>query len=318
MSRMDLNDFTAFIAVADHRSFRVAAEQLDVTTSALSHRMRQLEERLGVRLLHRTTRSVSLTDAGRDLLEQCRPGIDQIARAVDTLKQHRDQPTGRLALYVHPLVAQIVLGPIWRTFLTTFPDVRLEIGGVTGPTDIVAKGFDAGIGPREFVALDMKTVRVTPPLRTAIVGSPDYFSRNPPPRMPADLKNHNCIQLRLPTTHKLLQWSLSSDDKVRSLSEVPAVPVSGNLTVEDMDLAVRAAVDGVGLALTLESLADIFVRSGHLVRVMEKWCPSYEGFYLFYSGQRQVPAALRALINLVKVSYRDKTREKRPNVPFLG
>jgi len=318
MRRADLTDLSAFVAVADHRSFRAAAGQLGVTPSALSHRMRQLEQHVGVRLLHRTTRSVSPTDAGRILLEQLHPAIEQITRAMETVKMSQKRPTGRLALYVHPMVAQIVLVPVWRKFLATYPDIRLEIAGAVEPVDIVAKGFDAGIGPREFVALDMTAVRVTPPLKIAVVGSPDYFARNPPPQTPADLKRHNCIQMRLPQNGKYVQWSLSRKNIMRSITGVPVTPTSGNLTVEDIDLAIRASIDGVGIALTLETLADFFIRSGHLVRVLEDWSPLYDGFYLYYSGQRQVPVALRALIDMIKVSYRDNKRLKRPEVPFLG
>ena len=317
MRRADLTDLSAFVAVANHKSFRAAASQLGVTPSALSHRMRQLEHRIGVRLLHRTTRSVSPTDAGRTLLEQLAPAMEQIERAVDTVKTNQQKPTGRLALYVHPMVAQIALAPVWRKFLATYPEVHLEVGGGHAIGDIVASGYDAGIAPKEFVALDMTVVRVTPPLKLAVVGSPDYFSRHPRPQTPADLKGHNCIQMRLPQSGKPVSWMLSRKPIVHRLtSETQTVPTSGNLTLEDIDLAIRAAIDGVGLAFTLETLADFYIRAGHLVRVLEDWSPAYDGFYLYYPGQRQVPTALRALIDMNKVSYRESKR--RPDVPFLG
>lgn len=317
MRRADLTDLSAFVAVARHKSFRAAANQLGVTPSALSHRMRQLEQRIGAKLLHRTTRSVSPTDAGRTLLEQLCPAMEQIERALDTVKTNQERPTGRLSLYVHPMVAQIVLVPVWRKFLATYPEVHLHVGGGNAIGDIVSSGCDAGIAPKEFVALDMIVVRVTPPLKLAVVGSPEYFSRHPLPKTPADLKMHNCIQNRLPLTGKPISWILSRKPIVHHLtSATQNVPTSGNLTLEDVDLTMRAAIDGVGLALTLETLADFYIRAGHLVRVLEDWSPAYDGFYLYYSGQRQVPTALRALIDMIKVSYRENKR--RPDLPFLG
>lgn len=317
MRRADLTDLSAFVAVANHKSFRAAAGQLGVTPSALSHRMRQLEQRIGARLLHRTTRSVSPTDAGRLLLEQLGPAMDQIERAMNTVKTNQEKPTGRLALYVHPMLAQIVLSPVWRKFLADYPDVKLEVAGGSVNDDIVAKGFDAGIAPREFVALDMTVVRVTPPLKLAVVGSPEYFVRNAKPKVPADLKAHNCIQMRIPQTGKLVNWMLSRKPIVHIKTEPQAIAVSGNLLVEDIDLAIRAAIDGLGIAFTLETQVDFYIRAGHLVRVLEDWSPSYDGFYLYYPGQRQVPIALRALIDMIKVSYRETKRLKRPEVPFL-
>jgi DNA-binding transcriptional LysR family regulator len=317
MRRADLTDLSAFVAVANHKSFRAAANQLGVTPSALSHRMRQLEQRIGARLLHRTTRSVSPTEAGRKLFEQLRPAMDQIDLALNAVKTNQEKPTGRLALYIHPMIAQIVMAPVWRKFLTAYPDVQLEIAGSDAAVDIVAKGYDAGISPREFVALDMTTVRVTPPLKLAVVGSPEYFARNPPPKTPADLRKHNCIQLRLPHTGKIFNWMLSSKSVVNLTKETKTVAVSGNLIVEDINLAMRAAIDGLGITFTLETLAEFYIKDGHLVRVLEEWSPSYDGFYLYYSGQRQVPTALRALIDMIKVSYRETKRLKRPELPFL-
>ena len=317
MRRADLSDLTAFVAVAEHRSFRAAAAQLGVTPSALSHRLRQLEQRIGARLLNRTTRSVAPTDAGRTLLEQLRPAMDQIDQALNTAKTSQHKPSGRLALCVHPMVAEIVLTPIWRKFLFAYPEVQLEIVGHEPGVDIVAKGFDAGIAPRDFVALDMTMVRVTPPLRMAVVGAPQYFVRNSVPKSPADLARHNCIQMKKPGSAKTMQWVLSGKSITRFTGDAHALPTSGNLVVEDVNLAMRAAIDGLGIAMTLETLAEFYINAGHLVRVLEEWSPSYDGFYLYYPGQRQVPAALRALIDMIKVSYHETKRVKRPEVPFL-
>ena len=198
MDRGDLANLTAFVAVADQRSFRAAASRLGVTPSALSHSMRQLEERLGVRLLHRTTRSVSATDAGQRLLEQLRPAIDQIAGALENLNQERLRPMGRLRIYATShLVATAVVVPIWDRFLSTYPEVHLELHVGDAPIDIVAKGYDAGIGPQDRAAADMIAVRVMGPMKMAIVGAPAYFARRRPPRTPDDLARHSCVQYRL-------------------------------------------------------------------------------------------------------------------------
>jgi DNA-binding transcriptional LysR family regulator len=163
----------------------------------------------------------------------------------------------------------------------------------------------------------MIVVRVTAPLKLAVVGSPEYFSRHPVPKTPSDLKAHNCIQMRLPQSGKPVQWMLSRKPIVHSIAAgTQTVVTSGNLVLEDINLSLQAAVDGVGIALALETLADFYIRAGHLVRVLEDWSPAYDGFYLYYSGQRQVPTALRALIDMIKVSYRENKR--RPDLPFLG
>jgi DNA-binding transcriptional LysR family regulator len=312
MRQTNLTDLSAFVAVAEHKSFRCAADQLGLTASALSHRLRQLEQRLGIRLLHRTTRSVSPTDAGRILLEKLRPAMDLIDDAVNAARINQDKPIGRLSLFVHPMLAQIVLTPVWRQFFKTYPDIQLLIGSGIDAQDIVAGGYDAGIAPREFISLDMTAVRVTQPLKLAFVGSPDYFAHNPPPKFPTDLKIHNCIQVRNPQTGKPMDWLLSRRPTAQFKDATKTSPVSGNLIVEDIDLAMRAAVDGLGITMTLETLADFFLRSGHLVRVLEDWSPSFDGFYLYYPGRRQIPPALRALIDSIKVSYHENKHQRPP------
>src|SRR5258707_664533 len=196
MHRGDLADLTAFIAVADHLSFRAAASRLGVTPSALSHSMRQLEERLGVRLLHRTTRSVSVTDAGLRLLERLRPAIDQGGDALEDLNRERSRPVGRLRIYVTHMSAAAVIVPVWQRFLSTYPEVHLELQVSEAPVDIVAKGFDAGIGPQNRAAADMIVVRVMGPMKVAVVGAPSYFAQRRRPRAPDDLAHHSCVQYR--------------------------------------------------------------------------------------------------------------------------
>jgi DNA-binding transcriptional LysR family regulator len=305
MDRGDLADLTAFVAVADHLSFRVAASQLGVTPSALSHSMRQLEERLGVRLLHRTTRSVSLTDAGRRLLDRLRPAIDQIAGALEDLNEERQRPMGRLRIYAVHVAGAAVVAPIWKRFLATYPEVHLELAVGEAPIDIVAKGFDAGIGPRDRMPADMIAVRVMEPMKIAVVGAPTYFAKRRPPRTPDELAGHSCVQYRVAAEGDVLVWPLERNRKSQRIS------VAGRVMVNDADLAVRAAVDGLGIAYTLEALAEPFLDSGQLVRVLEDWSPSFEGLYLYYPGHRQVPATLRALIDMIRAA-RGSAPARRP------
>jgi DNA-binding transcriptional LysR family regulator len=296
MDRGDLANLTAFVAVADQRSFRAAAAQLGVTPSALSHSMRQLEERLAVRLLHRTTRSVSLTDAGRRLLDRLRPAVDQIAVALENLNQERQRPMGRLRIYAVHTAAAAVVAQIWGRFLSTYPEVNFELAVGEAPIDIVAKGFDAGIGPRDRVPADMVAVRVTDRMKIAIVGAPSYFAQRRPPRTPDDLARHSCIQYRRAADGSVFVWPFERNRKSRRIS------VDGRVMVDDPDLAIRAAIDGLGIAYSIEALAAPFLRSGQLVRVLEDWSPSFEGYYLYYPGHRQVPATLRAFIDMIRTA----------------
>jgi DNA-binding transcriptional LysR family regulator len=311
MPRGELADLTAFIAVADHLSFRAAATQLGVTPSALSHKLRQLEERLGVRLLNRTTRSVSPTDAGRRLLERLRPAIDEIAGALDDLNGERARPFGRLRISTTYLWAAAVIAPVWAPFLATHPDVHLELVLDDASTDIVARGFDAGIGPRDRVAADMIAVRVMAPTKIAVVGAPGYFARRQPPRTPDDLAHHDCIQFRRGSDGSAFDWAFKQDGRSRRIS------AAGRLMVNDPWICLRAAVDGLGIAYTLEALAEPFLRSGQLVRVLEDWSPCHEGMFLYYPGHRQVPAALRALIGMIRVSSSAPAGRRAPRLnPF--
>jgi len=310
MNRSDLADLTAFVAVADHLSFRRAASRLGVTPSALSHSMRQLEERLGMRLLNRTTRSVSVTDAGLRLLERLRPAISEIAGALEDLNQERQRPVGRLRICAIHLAASAVIAPIWKRFLSTYPDVHLELAVGEAPIDIVAKGFDAGIGPRDRVPADMIAVRVMGPLKVVVVGAPTYFARRRPPRVPDDLARHSCVQYRVAADGDVLVWPFERNGKSRRIS------VDGRVMVNNADLAVRAAVDGLGIAYTGEALAEPFLRSGQLVRVLEDWSPSFEGLFLYYPGHRQVPAALRALIDMVRTARGSAPGKRSLKNPF--
>jgi DNA-binding transcriptional LysR family regulator len=310
MDRGDLGNLTAFVAVADQRSFRAAASQLGVTPSALSHSMRLLEERLGVRLLHRTTRSVSVTYAGLRLLDRLRPAISQISDALEDLNQERQRPLGRLRIYAVNLAGAAVVAPIWGRFLSTYPEVHLEVAIGEAPIDIVAKGFDAGIGPRDRVPADMIAVRVMEPMRVAVVGAPAYFARRRRPRAPEDLARHSCVQYRRAGDGTVFEWPFERNRKTQRISG------DGRVMVNDPELAVRAAVDGLGITYTIEALAEPFLRSGQLVRVLEDWSPSIEGLFLYYSGHRQVPATLRALIDMIRTARGPASTKRSLKNPF--
>jgi DNA-binding transcriptional LysR family regulator len=309
MRRGELADLSAFVAVADQLSFRAAARRLAVTPSALSHTIRQLEERLGVRLLNRTTRSVSLTDAGLRLLERLRPAIDQIAGALQDLDQERQRPFGRLRIQMAPIAAGAVIAPVWARFLMTYPDVQLEVWEDPAPIDIVAERFDAGIALRERVAADMIAVRVTGPLKLAVVAAPIYLARRRAPRTPDDLARHSCIQFRVAMNGAIVEWPFQIKGKSRRIA------VKGPVIVNSIPLVLRAAIDGLGIGLTAEADAEPFLRSGQLVSVLENWTPRLEGLFLYYSGRRQVPGPLRAFIDMVGAAGKPRSGRALKN-PF--
>lgn len=296
MRRNELNDLIAFVAVADQLSFRKAATQLGVTPSALSHTIKQLEDRMGVRLLNRTTRSVALTEAGERLVVEIRPAISRITAAIDDLRYERNKPGGTVRVYTSLAAATAAVIPVWHQFLMAYPDIdlQLEVGEVF--RDIVAGQFDAGIARRERVPKDMVAVRLTGPLKVAIIGSPSYFARNRPPRMPQYLDHHQCIVYRRSTGDAFNLWDFEKRGKQQS------VRIKGQLMVNSAELNLRAAVDGLGVAYSIESIAEPFLRTGQLVRVLEDWSPVIDGLYLFHPSSRQTPAALRALIDVLRNS----------------
>ncbi|MTJ79695.1 MAG: LysR family transcriptional regulator [Telmatospirillum sp.] len=294
--RSDFADLAAFVLVAERLSFRAAASRLEVTPSALSHTIRQLEERLGVRLLNRTTRSVSLTDAGQRLFERLRPAMGQIEDALEGVNAERQKPFGRLRICAIHNAAAAVIAPMWCQFLGTYPEVSLEIYVNENPVDIVANGFDAGIGPREWGGADMIAGRLWGPGKVAVVGSPEYFAKSHAPKTPDDLLRHHCIQYRHPAGGGLFEWPFVRDGVTSTIAG------NGRVIVNNFDLAVRAAIDGIGVTYTIEAVAEPYLKSGQLVRVLEEWSPYFDGFFLYYSGHRQVPAALRALIDMARAN----------------
>jgi len=296
MQRANLKELAVFAAVAESRSFRAAASHLGLTPSAVSHAMRQLEERLGLRLLHRTTRSVSLTDAGLRLFERVRPAIDQISGAVEDLAHERGRPMGRLRLYARPLAAMAVITPVWARFLATYPDVQLEVDVGQGAIDIVENGYDACLGQQSWGAADMISVRIVRPFKAAFVGTPAYFSRRRPPRSPEDIAGHSCIRYSQGAGPYGPKWRFERN------GEIQEIAVAGVVTVNAPDLALRAALDGLGVACAMEAQAEPFLRSGQLIRVLQDWSPLVPGIFLHYPGHRQVPAALRAFIDFIQAA----------------
>ncbi len=294
MVRDELSVLSAFLAVAEERSFTRAAKRLGVTPSALSHAIRELEERLGVRLLARTTRSVAPTDAGAQLIARLRPALGDIRGAVDQITGLRDRPAGRVRLLVSPLATTMVLAPKLGKFACDYPDVVLDVTTNESRVDLVAAGFDAGIHLGEFIERDMIVIRVSPDLRPAIVGSPRYFESHPKPTSPRDLTTHRCINYRH-GSDGVYRWEF--DKGRQSLT----VAVNGPLIVDDDELVIRAAIDGVGLAFVDEERIATQLANGVLVRALEDWCPPFPGFFLYYPSQRQLPAALSALIDTLRL-----------------
>jgi DNA-binding transcriptional LysR family regulator len=296
MVRDELSVLSAFLAVAEERSFTRAAKRLAVTPSALSHAVRGLEERFGVRLLARTTRSVAPTDAGEQLIARLRPALGDIQGALGVLSGLRDRPAGRVRLVVSSLAATTVLAPRLGQFAREYPDVVLDVTTTDeARVDLVAGRFDAGIHLGEFIERDMVAIRVSGELRPAIVGSPEYFASHPKPSHPRDLTGHRCINFRHGSAG-VYRWEF--DKGKQSLT----VAVNGPLIVDDVDLLIRAAIDGVGLAFVDHERVAPQLASGALVRVLEDWCPPFPGFFLYYPIQRQLPPALSALIETLRLS----------------
>lgn len=295
MDRNQLNDLSTFVVIAREGSFTRAASILGMSTSALSHAMRGLETRLGVRLLSRTTRSVAPTEAGAHLLATLGPALRSIEEGLQGLDDWRGSPTGKVRITTFGWVAQKILEPKLPAFLLANPGIRVEVQIEDALVDIVAAGFDAGIRFGESLDKDMVAVRVGPDLRTIVVGTPDYFSRIAPPVSPYDLDRHECIGYRLTTSGGLLPWEFRVDGKdIKVLT-------SGPLVVNDGALAAAAIRAGVGLGYIMEEEVADDLATGRLVQVLDEWCPSFPGCYLYHPSRRQSPPALRALIEALRI-----------------
>lgn len=294
MQRGSLDDLRALVAVARDRSFTKAAARLGVSQSALSQTVRQLEGRLGVRLLTRTTRSVSLTEAGERVVGTAAPRIEEIDAELTAVSELREKPSGTIRITATEHATDAILLPRLARLLRDYPDIRVEIAIDYGLTDIVAHGFDAGVRSGEQVASGMIAVRIAPDMRMAVVGSPSYFKGRPEPREPRDLIGHNCIGLRLPTHGGLYAWEFEKAG--RELK----VRVEGQLIFNTTAQMLNAALAGLGLAYVPEGMAEPHLTRRRLERVLEDWCLPYPGYHLWYPSRRQSSAAFALLIDALR------------------
>lgn len=294
MPRHELNDLLAFVAVARERSFTKAAAKLGVSQSALSHTIRGLEERLGLRLLTRTTRSVAPTQAGERLYQSVGPRFAEIEAEVASLSELRDKPAGTVRITAGEHAANTVLWPAFAKVLPSYPDIKVEITVDYGLTDIVAERYDAGVRLGERVAKDMIAVRIGPDLRMAVVGSRSYFERRKRPQTPRDLTAHDCINLRLPTYGGLYTWEFEKNKR-----EVN-VHVEGQLVFNNIALRLNAALAGLGLAYLPEDQVQCDIAAGRLVRVLADWCPPFAGYRLYYPSRRQSSPAFALLVEALR------------------
>jgi DNA-binding transcriptional LysR family regulator len=294
MRGAEFAEMSAFAAIAEQRSFSKAATQLGIGRSTLSQNLRALEERLGVRLVNRTTRSVALTEAGTRLLARVRPSLVELNAAVAELADYRQSASGLLRIAVQPPVATLLIEPMLARFLREYPGIQLDIAVIKMPADIVSEGFDAGIRLGEQIDRDMVTIRVMGEGRFLVVASPDYLEQHPRPKTPRDLRHHDCIRNRLPNG-AIFGWDFEKNGKVLH----PAV--EGRLIVNDIELSIRAVRDGLGLAYLLYDYVAADLKAGRLVPLLEDWSPRLSGFFLYHSSRRQITGPLQAFITFLKV-----------------
>ena len=293
MLQTGLFELNAVAAISAHRSFRAAATELGISPSALSHAIAGLEKRLGVRLINRTTRSVSLSEAGERFLARVSPALREIAGALEDVNEFRDTPAGTLRINLKERAAHQILRPVVAEFLRRYPDMNVELALEGRTIDIVAEGFDAGIRLAESVPQDMVAVRCGPDTRFIVVGAPGYFARAAVPRSPSDLLNHECIRRRMPAGN-LYRWEFEKR------GEEMAMDVPGRLTLDNDSLMVEAAVEGLGLAFVSDFWVTGHLATGTLQAVLEDWTPPFPGLRLYYPGHRHMTAGLRAFVDLLR------------------
>lgn len=294
MQREELVDLNAFLMVADEGSFTRAAAKLGTSQSALSHTIRRLEARLGVRLLTRTTRSLAPTEAGERLLATLRPALDSIGTQLASLSELREKPAGTIRITTSEHAGNTLLWPALERILVEYPDIHVELSIDSGLTDIVTERFDAGVRLGEAVAKDMIATRIGPDLRMALVGSPSYFEKRGKPVTPQDLADHTCINLRLLSSGGLYAWELEKDGR-----EV-RIRVEGQIACNNVRMIVRAAIAGFGLCFMMEDMVSEHLADGSLVRVLEDWCPPFAGYHLYYPSRRQPSAAFAVLVDALR------------------
>ncbi|RWO02808.1 LysR family transcriptional regulator [Mesorhizobium sp.] len=297
MNRTHLSQLAVLASVAQCGSFRGAAKELGIAPSAVSHAVSSLEVRLGVRLLARSTRSVAPTEEGAQLLERLRPALSEIDLALESAVEARDRPAGNLRLTVPRTAAHLALTPRLGAFASAYPDIVLEIVIEDRFTDVVEGGFDAGVRLGESLQRDMIAVRIGPNLRGAVVGAPSYFATMPRPRHPHDLVGHRCIRFRF-SSGILYRWEFEKDGEEIELA------VQGPLILDEDHLIANAAADGAGLAFLFEDYVREALATGRLIRVLEDWCPPFDGFFAYYPSRRQMRPALRAFVDFFKIESR--------------
>lgn len=310
MHQPNLSHLFVFAAAARHGSFQKAAADAGISTSAVSHAIQGLEERLGVSLFNRTTRSVALTDAGQRLLERLNPALRDVGDALEEMNNFRATPAGTVRINTSRAAARLLVSPLIPRLVAAYPDIHLEIVDEDGLVDVAGAGFDAGIRLEEKVPEDMVGVRIGPSLRWAVVGAPSYFERHPVPGVPSDLLGHDCIRHRFPSG-RLLKWRFEKDDaKVE-------IEVKGRITLGDQALTAQAALQGAGLALVMEDFATTAIAEGRFVHVLSDWCPTLPGFMLYYPRQRRMSSALRAFIDMARAGLRYQPEEVAAAIAFL-
>ncbi|MEI7190481.1 LysR family transcriptional regulator [Pectobacterium brasiliense] len=294
MLKENFNDLISFLVVARERSFTKAAAKLGLSQSALSHSIRGLEERLGVRLLTRTTRSVAPTEAGEKLAHSLGPHFADIESELVALGDMRERPAGNIRITAGEHAVDSILWPVLKPFLANYPDINVDITVDNALADIVLGRFDAGIRLGEQVEKDMIAVRVAPEMSMAVVGSPNYFARNPAPSTPQDLQHHRCINLRLPTMGGIYAWEFEKNGR-----EIK-VRVEGQLTMNSLRQRIDAALIGLGLAYVPEDSVRADIASGRLMRVLTEWCPPFPGYYLYYPSRKQHTTAFSLFVEALR------------------
>ena len=294
MARHPIDDLTAFLAVARERSFTRAAAKLGVSQSALSHTIRGLEERLGVRLLTRTTRSVAPTEAGERLVRTVGPRLEEIDAELAALTELREKPAGTIRITTGEHPAEAILWPALAKLLPRYPDIKVELIIDYGLTDIVAERYDAGVRLGEQVAKDMIAVRIGPDFRMAVVGAPSYFAGRPRPKTPQELTAHDCINIRLPTHGGVYAWEF--ERRGRGLK----VRLEGQLVFNNIALRLKAALAGLGLAYLPDDQVEKHLAEGRLIRVLADWCPPFSGYHLYYPSRRQPAPAFALLVEALR------------------
>lgn len=294
MAHTKVDDLQAFLAVARDQSFTKAAARLGVTPSALSHTIRALEERLGVRLLARTTRNVAPTEAGERLMHSIAPLFDQITAEVEALGELRDKPRGTMRITCTDDQIELCVRPMLAGFLKDYPEVTLEFYVDYGFTNVVEERFDAGIRLGEAISKDMIAVRIGPDWRLVVVGSPAYFERNPTPKTPHDLTRHACVNIRHRPAGAIYAWEFEKNGKAFT------VKVDGQLVFNSIMHVLNAAVDGIGLAYVPEELAAPYLADGRLKQVLTSWCPYFQGYHLYYPNRRQASPAFSAFVEALR------------------